>query len=1028
MSWRKWVVRGLVFAICTALAGTAFLYQHWTNPAAVRQQVIAKLGIHLPGALISLDSAHLRLLGGIAISELRLCRRDDPDRTDVGYVPSGVIYHDKEQLLNGKLAIRKIELYRPRLRVIRGRDGSWNLANILAVPDPNQTVPTIEIKQGTILFEDRSAQVGLPVVEIKDVSLTLVNDPIRTLVFEGRGLTDLAGAIQVHGTYQRDSDAVAASLEANAIPIGPALVQRLAAYEPEQAAHARHLEGRGGLQAQLQYHPDNPRPWSYALTLHLTQGKLSHALLPLPLDQLEAKVRCADGLVTLESLSARAASAHLKLLGETLTVGPAPDFKGSLLVEQLTLSPELFAHLPARMQEIQQDYRPAGPIDISWEFRRQAGSWHHHGIVHLKNLTGECERFRYPLERVCGEIKVDVDPLQRRDVTHVNLVGYAGSRPIYIRGQLEGEPPAALDLEIRGADLPLDEKLRAALPTAAYRELAGSFHPQGLADFEARIRREQGQQECTSRIRVHFHHASVRWDDFDYPLENVSGWLDIQPHHWEFSEFQGTHKGGEVYTHGRSETTPQGDRLTIQITGKNILFDAELEQALRPELKSAWKMFLPTGRASFEAQVTRLPGQADPDIAVTLRAQDCTMQPAFFPYRLENLQGTIRYAQRQLLVENLIARHAHTRVSLEKGEAYLKDGGGVYVDLTNLVSNPCVVDAEFIRALPPPLRRACETLQLQGPVALRTRLVLDVPAVEGRPPVIYWDGGLWLSDATVRVGTAVEHVTGRVFCRGLHNGQQLEDVAGNVLLDQATVLNQPLRGLQGHLGINKAAPDILEFHNLKTSLFGGQVGGEARIEFGSTVRFEMNLLGSQIQLEEFGRHNHLGPDAQLTGLAHVRLHLAGQGTDVSGLEGGGQIDIPTGKIANLSPLLDLLKVLSLRLPDRTAFEEAHARFTIQGSRVKFSQLDLLGNVVSLGGQGEMNLDGTDLNLDFYAVWARILEVLPAAMRQIPIGISEQLLKIEMRGRLGQVRCEKKLVPVLLEPLQQLRVRLKEGRK
>jgi hypothetical protein len=183
-----------------------------------------------------------------------------------------------------------------------------------------------------------------------------------------------------------------------------------------------------------------------------------------------------------------------------------------------------------------------------------------------------------------------------------------------------------------------------------------------------------------------------------------------------------------------------------------------------------------------------------------------------------------------------------------------------------------------------------------------------------------------------------------------------------------------------------------------------------------------------MRLEEFARYNDLGPKAQLNGLASARLYLAGQGSGLAGLAGGGSIDVPKGKMANLPLLLDLLKVLSLRLPDRTAFEEAHVRFDIAGPRVKISRLDLFGNAISLSGQGEMNLDGSDIQLDFYAVWARILDLLPPVMKKIPIEISEQLLKIEMRGRLGQVRVEKKPVPVLVEPLRQMLTRMREWRR
>src|SRR5262245_54198718 len=102
MAWRKWLVRGLVFTVAAALAALGLLYQRWTNPAAVRRQVLAKFAEHLPGAAISLETAHLRILGGIAFRDLRMARADDPN--GFLHVPSGIIYHDKEQLLQGRLA------------------------------------------------------------------------------------------------------------------------------------------------------------------------------------------------------------------------------------------------------------------------------------------------------------------------------------------------------------------------------------------------------------------------------------------------------------------------------------------------------------------------------------------------------------------------------------------------------------------------------------------------------------------------------------------------------------------------------------------------------------------------------------------------------------------------------------------------------------------------------------------------------------------------------------------------------------
>ena len=79
MAWRKRLVRSLVLLIILSSGGALWVYRHWTNPESIRLQVLAKLGLYLPGANVTLDSAALRLLGGISLTELHMARRDDPD-------------------------------------------------------------------------------------------------------------------------------------------------------------------------------------------------------------------------------------------------------------------------------------------------------------------------------------------------------------------------------------------------------------------------------------------------------------------------------------------------------------------------------------------------------------------------------------------------------------------------------------------------------------------------------------------------------------------------------------------------------------------------------------------------------------------------------------------------------------------------------------------------------------------------------------------------------------------------------------
>jgi hypothetical protein len=364
-------------------------------------------------------------------------------------------------------------------------------------------------------------------------------------------------------------------------------------------------------------------------------------------------------------------------------------------------------------------------------------------------------------------------------------------------------------------------------------------------------------------------------------------------------------------------------------------------------------------------------------------------------------------------------------MTVDKGDIYLKPGGGVWADIATLRAAALVPDADLLHALPPMLRDVCEGLQLQDPVGLRTHLRIDSLPGIGTFPTIYWDGEVTLAGATLQAGVPLQHVRGKAACCGLYDGpsRQLHGLTGNILVDELTLFNQPFRDIQGQIEVRKKSPDSLALKGLRANLFGGQVYGLLRVEFGPTPRYELNVMASQVRLEEFGRHN-LGAGAPISGLATAGLYVNGRGTDLNDLSGNGTVDVQNGRLGNLPPLLQLFKFLSLRLPDNTAFDEAHAAFAILGKRVAINRLDLFGNSISLRGQGEMNLDGTDVNLDFYAVWARIIQYLPPVIKSLSQNVSQHLLRIKMRGQLTNPQFEQVPVPALVDPLKDFLERMR----
>lgn len=1062
MTWRKWIVRGLVVCILGGLAGGVGLYALYTNPAFVRQLVQDKLGVRFVHVAVQLGSARFRLLGGILVNELRLARTDQVDGGDFLYVPHAVIFHDKEQMLDGKVAIRKVELEQPQFRLVRERDGRFNVSGILGPINLKERLPMVVVRGGTVLIEDRGLGDGGALLQIHDVEMTLINDPLPLLHLEGTGQTDLIGPVRFRATVPRATMAAQVEFEFPGIPVGSDLLNRVTRAVPELTGKIGQLTGHACCRGEVTLPGDGPGKPTYDCTLQLRNGRFRHELLPAPLDAIDLTVRLVDGAIPLVRL--QAASGPARLTGEVRQVR-LPASREELTdplalvgeldaeVDRFPVTDAAMAALPADLAFIKPDFSPSGPVTVRFRYRHPTPrtplvkEW----TVEPQGMSGAFIDFAYPVKNVRGTVVIDVARSPRRNM-RIDLTGEAGETPVSLRGTIQGEKATSeVILDIHGRDLSLDDAMYQVLPPRVQR-VAQQFlpreirthglasRPMGKADVEALIRRDHGETRLRKQFTVTFKRASVLYDKFPYPLENVSGVLVVHPNHWECKGFRGFHAGGEILVEARSFELPGGaagggigsaapERVQVRIAGNNLLLDSEFEKALAPisggerlTLQQAWKRLRLAGRLSFAAEVIDDPGQPQ-NIDVSVAVRGCTLKPEYFDYSLDQVAASVRYRQDQVTIRDLTARHGPAEIGLQSGVIQVRpEGGGFTAWLQGLTARGLVPDDDFLQALPDSLQRVAEAVRLRSPIDLAATLTLVAPPGPTKPLEVWWEGAVGLNDAGLRAGVPVTGATGQLFTRGYHDGRRLRGVTGRLKLDRATVLGQPLTGLLARLDVEPNSPEVLRVRDFKAGLFGGALAGQARVDTGGPLRYDVLLEAIGVQLELLGRHN-LGESArqaQLQGPLRAALHLTGEGKDLLGMKGAGRVDVPEGKMGQLPVLLDLVKAFGLRVPDRTAFEQAHMEFGIEGPQLLVRQLDLYGNAISLRGQGNLDLDGNNLNLEFTATPGRFSQILPVGIDTIPQAISQQFLKIKMHGRFGQgasLRFDKELIPAVVEPLR-----------
>ncbi len=944
------------------------------------------------------------------------------------------MYHDKEKILDGELTFRKVVLQgRPRIRVRRDAAGRWNLAGLTGKSSADRPVPTMVFHQAVIVVEDQFEGAQLPAFEIRDVNVTLLNETLPNVTFRGVAKSEEVGDWRFQGLWHRPTGEISFGFHIENLSLQPRLIERAGGKKVEEFVKGLQLSARADMEGSVSLRANPYHLVYYDVTGKVRQGKLQHPLIPIPLADLTSEFSVHNGEVRVETLKATAGGAQVQAKATGSLPRLEQNFEADVEIRHLDLCDDLAKRLPMPLQNLHALFQPKGRATLAIHCARREGEWHRQANGEPSRLSLKPEHlglafkhFPLPLSSTVGT--VDYNLLEKSTQVDINCM--ASDRPVFIRGYWRGEAARVkAQFDIHATDIPIDEPLLNALPPEIGK-FARSFHPSGKIDVKSHIQRDVESPEYHNEYHVRFRDTAICWERFPLPLEKVDGIIDVYPKHWDFHDFRANHKGGEVKLFGHCVRTvnhgePNHD-VKLEIHGKNVPFDSSLSKALDPipGLSRAYGIFRPEGRLNFKADIHR-PTSRSEDLEVKVQTAGVSMTPTFFPLRMQDVSGDFHYQHHRLNLASVRAWHGDTLLSMDRGHVDLHlPGGGFYADLADIQAQGLVFDQNLVQALPAKLREAAKNVQPEGPMKLKTQLVLLQASEPGSPTEIFWDGQLWFDKNRATLGMQASDLHGTLTSRGRYNGRQLEGVKGNLQLSKATLLKQPFENFQANYLVPENAPDVL-LVGLRAPLYDGDITGRARVDFNSTLRYYLDLTASQIDLEKFAKQN-LTKKSNLSGKAMAQLLLAGQGSGIDSLEGNGTLDIPGGQLYNLPFLFDLLKFLGLHFPDRTAFEELHAVYRIQGKRVKMSKLDLTGNAISLAGQGEFNLDGTDLQLDFFPV-SKAEPFLPPAVRPLGKALSKGMLTIEMRGQISEdpnaVRFQKRFLPIVFDPVDQLRKRI-----
>ncbi|MFP6762632.1 MAG: AsmA-like C-terminal region-containing protein, partial [Planctomycetaceae bacterium] len=723
----------------------------------------------------------------------------------------------------------------------------------------------------------------------------------------------------------------------------------------------------------------------------LTGGEISNTALPFPLVDLNGQIEYAANRITLREITAKNGPTVVNISGTLSTEAAVTSGKVDLAIENLNCDERLRSRLSNGFSRIYDMHHPKGYLDMSLSLvGTPEGVWKPQDlVVAAKKCSVMHDIFPYPVRDAVGSIQQEGRDLK------INMLGYAGNRPITLTGLVRNPGPEAhIVFEIDVQKLPLDQQFFNAC-NPQLQQVLTTMGLTGLVDAHWKLERPPGPgQRMKPQLKGSLHAATMVYRTFPYRIEELSGELEFDGVDWTFRDLKGVHGAAQLAAEGTYTKLNGTNNLELKVTTENAPIDQSLYHALPENLKELWQQFSPSG--TIEKSVTHvnwLEGQPAVISLPEIRVSDGSILCQQFPYELEGIRAEYSYspATREspsgwLTIKSFSGRHDAARLA---GNGYVEIGaaGDWRFHLSDWTAEDLVPDQSLLRACDAGLREifavfdSNQALNINGELELRGTSNLRDPITAG------WYAELDLSGGKVTLGLELSDVHGRVTTSGKWDGFEVD---ADGILDLSTLTVHDTRRFRLHEirgpfamrnGILVAGTDrVIERPTRATAdkneqvtarVLGGELAFNVAVDFQEIPEYRLSIDLEGGRLEQFAQL-YMRSRERLRGTINGWVTLEGQGESTQAMTGRGQMQISPAELYELPVIFQVLSqlhTLNPKSPDAAAFNYALARFGIRNERFEFQAIDLVGSQIQLQGRGIATFGGR-LGLTFASILQR----------------------------------------------------------
>lgn len=749
---------------------------------------------------------------------------------------------------------------------------------------------------------------------------------------------------------------------------------------------------------------------------------------PYAIDHLAGEMEFTQSSFLVKQLSGKHDDVDIQIEGWTKGAGEAQQYQYKISTNNMVLDEALYAALQPGQKRMWDAFRPRGTVAADYRFARTSPTDKRMYLsVDLQNVTASFNEFPYPLVGLTGKLYFDRD-----GIVATNVLSESGPRRVLLNAKVTthrtGKPIYYVSIDAN--EVPLDATLGKALPSY-YRELYGKMEADGVIDVKARVF-STGDANAVGPASyvadVVCRGRSLKLEQMPVALSDISADVAISPSSLTIRSLDGRYEQSRVTLTGgmRMNAGAKSRRYQADMTAENFPFNEATIALLPPSLVRQVAAFRPEGRGNLHVKYEKADDNEPPVYTGEVECLGVSITHQGLPYPLRDVRGTISLTPDVLTLKGVTA--APVDPCQPKDQAVIRINGSASLAKGrlaganfSLAARGMLFTKELGEAMPEAIARAYRDLSPRGP------LTLDVPElVISRTPqdelIAQFGAAVELQGNDLRVSGTTLNAAGDVKIEGEYGVRtgfskgRIECAGGRVVIKDRTITDVAAKAVYD--------PNVRRWsaNNFLGNCYRGQVLGSLQVGQAETGGTEYLLEAAmrRVDLQAFlqpGRSVATGDASYSGGVLNAVLSLGGCSGGTASRRGLCQVDIENMRVGKVSPLSNLLSVLSLSEPTDYTFERMRIDSYIKQDMMLIRKLDMSGRNVAFTGSGTVSLPGGELNLVLTARGPRLAAAEPSVIQALTEGLGGAVVRMEVTGKVSNPYVETRTLPVIEDSLR-----------